>query len=100
METSSPKVGQVTIFTICGSHYRHVVIEVISAKKIVVAHLGNGDDVIGPREMVSLRRGGQWVCVGSCPSQGRSHRLTNQISTKYLKNAKSFAGFEWAQKYV
>jgi hypothetical protein len=63
------KVGDTAYLYVAGCRYVHEVVEVLSPKAVVVVQQGS-NGLIGPRETITLRKGGRWVEKGKGPNSG------------------------------
>ena len=71
MKNKLPQIGDSAPLYVAGKRFEHVILEVHSAKRIVVAQGYAPDDVFGPKEVVTLRKSGMWVPQGGS-ADGRS----------------------------
>ena len=72
MKNKLPQIGDSAPFYIAGSRFEYVILEVHSAKRVVVAQGYTVSTACGPREVVTLRKSGMWVPQGGS-EDGRSH---------------------------
>ena len=71
MKNKLPQIGDSVPLIVAGSRFEHVILEVHSAKRIVVAQGYTVATVYGPKEVVTLRKSGMWVPQGGS-ADGRS----------------------------
>ena len=64
-----PQIGDRAPLYLCGDRYDHVIIEVHSPNRVVVAQGSTIDTAFGPKEVVTRRRGGSWVTQGKTGQQ-------------------------------
>ena len=64
MDNNLPRIGDLAPLYLCGDRYDHVIVEVHSAKRVVVAQGSTIDTAFGPKEVVTLRKSGMWVPQG------------------------------------
>lgn len=64
MDNKLPRIGDLAPLYLCGDRYDHVILEVHSATRAVVAQGSRIDTAFGPKEVVSLRKSGMWVPQG------------------------------------
>ena len=71
-----PQIGDSAPLYLCGDWYDHVIIEVHSATRIVVAQGSTIDTAFGPKEIVTRRpKSGQWVAQGKTRQQAGYHSV-------------------------
>ena len=76
MDNKLPRIGDSAPLYIAGSRFEDVILEVHSAKRVVVAQGSTIDTAFGPKEVVSLRKTGMWVPQGGS-ADGRSFGYHN-----------------------
>ena len=59
-----PQIGDLAPLYLCGGRYDHVIIEVHSKTRVVVAQGSTIDTAFGPKETVTRRKNGMWVRTG------------------------------------
>lgn len=70
-----PQIGDPAPLYLCGDWYDHVIIEVHSATRIVVAQGSTIDTAFGPKEIVTRRKSGQWVRSGGARRSSGYHSV-------------------------
>lgn len=75
MDNKLPRIGDLAPLYLCGDWYDHVIIEVHSATRIVVAQGSTIDTAFGPKEVVARRKSGQWVPSGAARRSAGYHSV-------------------------
>jgi hypothetical protein len=71
MKNKLPQIGDSAPLYIEGSRFEYVILEVQSAKRVVVQQGYTVSTACGPKEVVTLRKSGMWVPQGGS-EDGRS----------------------------